>query len=119
PAEAIPMGNRLTGMVIRSGKPLLVDARQYERMVRSHAVHASGHPPQSWLGVPLISEGRAIGAMVVQSYTDPHAYGPEALSVMTFVSTEVARAIEFKRTQDHARIQQERYRLAISHAGAV
>ncbi|MDK2971015.1 MAG: hypothetical protein PWP23_770 [Candidatus Sumerlaeota bacterium] len=115
----VPMRNSMTGMVIRSRKPMLVDQASYERLVESGVIRQIGHVPKSWLGVPLMVHGNVIGAMVVQSYTDPHAYGPEALSIMSFVSTEIAGVIEFKRADDERRTQEERYRLAIDQAGAI
>lgn len=115
----IPMEKTLTGMVIRSKEPLLVDEVVYEKLVESGALHSFGHPPKSWLGFPLVIRGRVVGAMVVQSYSDPNAFGPDALAIMSFVSTEVASAIAFKQEEEARRVREERYRKAITQADAV
>ncbi|MBU1290838.1 sensor domain-containing diguanylate cyclase, partial [bacterium] len=53
-----------------------------------------------WLGVPLKVEDRAIGAMVVQSYTNPELYSEKDIGLLEFVSSQVATAIERKRTEE-------------------
>jgi len=57
--------------------------------------------PQSiWLGVPLKVENKVIGAMVVQNYTNPNLYSEGDINLMEFVSSQVATAIERKRTEE-------------------
>ena len=53
-----------------------------------------------WLGVPLKVENRAIGAMAVQSYTDPNLYTEKDVKLMEFVSEQVATAIERKQMEE-------------------
>ncbi|MEN3190732.1 MAG: HD domain-containing phosphohydrolase, partial [Atribacterota bacterium] len=53
-----------------------------------------------WLGVPLKVEDKVIGAMVVQSYTNPNLYTEKDIKLMEFVSSQVATAIERKRTEE-------------------
>jgi diguanylate cyclase (GGDEF)-like protein len=53
-----------------------------------------------WLGVPLKVEDRVIGAMAVQSYTNPNLYHEEDIKIVEFVSNQVATAIERKRMEE-------------------
>ena len=53
-----------------------------------------------WLGVPLKIGDRAIGAMAVQSYTNPNLYSKKDIKLMEFVSNQVATAIERKRMEE-------------------
>ena len=80
--------------VIHSGQALLITAEQ---------ATARGHAPVDWLGVPLISQARVIGAVVMQSYSDAIRYTEEEKGLLQFVSTQVAAAIERKQTE--ARLQ--------------
>ena len=54
----------------------------------------------SWLGVPLRIEGKTIGAMAVQNYANPNLYSEDDIKIMEFVSSQVATAIERKRTEE-------------------
>ena len=58
---------------------------------------------KAWLGVPLKVEDRVIGAMVVQSYTNPELYSEKDIGLLEFVSSQVATAIERKRTEEKIR----------------
>ena len=70
-----------------------------------------GAPSVDWLGVPLKSRGRTFGVLVVQSYDPRFRYGPTDKDVLTFVSQQIAVAIERKRAQEAVRESEERYRL--------
>ena len=59
-----------------------------------------GTPSELWLGVPLNVKGKIIGAMVVQSYSDPERYNEKDMEILNSVSDQVAIAIEWKRSED-------------------
>jgi diguanylate cyclase (GGDEF)-like protein/PAS domain S-box-containing protein len=94
--------NALTAYVIKTGKPLLNDNSQYEEMVAQGILTAMGTITDEsiWLGVPLKIEGKTIGAMVVQSYTNPNLYSEGDIKLMEFVSFQVATAIERKSSEE-------------------
>ncbi len=76
-------------------------------------VEVVGAPSSIWLGVPLIVEKKTIGVMVVQHYSDPKAYGPRELRMLEYVSSQVARSIEHKRTEDALKKNEQRLSLHI------
>ena len=72
--------------VIRSGKALLLTPDP----------ESSGEQSRSWLGVPLESEHRTIGALVVQTDAENAHYTRNDQELLQFVSTQIASAIERK-----------------------
>jgi len=94
--------NTLTTYVIKTGKPLLNDNNQYEEMINQGILSPNGSTtPQSiWLGAPLKIEDKVIGAMVIQSYTNPNLYSERDIKLMEFVSSQVATAIERKSSEE-------------------
>lgn len=88
-----------TAYVLRTGKSLLCTRTVHEELVKQGEVIAVGVPSAIWLGVPLIIEGKTIGAMVVQHYTDPDAYTEREQHMLEFVSTQVAIAITRKQAE--------------------
>ncbi|HPH96451.1 MAG TPA: GAF domain-containing protein [Anaerolineaceae bacterium] len=88
------LGNTLTGYVIRTGRPLLVDEEGFRRLVEKGEVDSRGADSIDWLGTPLIVEGRPIGALVVQSYTAGLRYTRREEEILTFMSSQVAMAIQ-------------------------
>ncbi len=94
--------NTITAYVIKTGKSLLNNNSQYEEMATQGILNVMGSttPQNVWLGVPLKVEDRVIGAMAVQSYTNPNIYHEEDIKIMEFVSSQVAAAIERKQTEE-------------------
>jgi len=60
--------------------------------------------------VPLKVEGRVIGVLVVQSYTERVRYTERQRRALEFVSTQVAMAIERRRGEDALQDSEVRYR---------
>jgi len=93
----------LTAYVLRTGKSLLCTQAVHDELERQGEVKLLGVPSAIWLGVPLIVEGKTIGAMVVQHYSDQKAYGEREQHMLEFVSTQVAIAINRKRAEEALR----------------
>ncbi|NWF79183.1 MAG: GAF domain-containing protein [Chloroflexi bacterium] len=85
----------LTALVISSGQPLLVDdLRNDPRSAEpgGPAVEGAGEA-RSWLGVPLISQGRVIGVLCVQD-TAPAAFGERDRQFLAALANQLAIAME-------------------------
>ncbi len=108
--EPEPLGKNLTSYVIRTGKPLLVDPEKFEELYLRGEVVIEGAPSIDWLGVPLMSNGIPIGAIVVQSYSQQQRYGQREVDLLNFVSGQIAFAIEKKRTLKALKESEERLR---------
>ena len=59
-----------------------------------------GETTQIWLGVPLNVEGKTIGAIVVQDYYDSSTYGEAEKEILTYVSEQIALAIDKKYNEE-------------------
>jgi len=92
-------GKGLTAYVLRTGRSLLCTQAVHDELERRGEVVLLGAPSSIWLGVPLNIQGRTIGAMVVQHYSDPSAYGLREQQMLEFVSAQVAVALERKKAQ--------------------
>ena len=64
-----------------------------------------------WLGVPLKSKARTIGALVVQSYSGDLRYTDKDKALLEFVSGQVAAAIERKQAEEAILASEARFRL--------
>jgi PAS domain S-box-containing protein/putative nucleotidyltransferase with HDIG domain len=112
--KEIQPGQGLTAYVLRTGKSLLCTQAVHDELERQGAVKLLGVPSAIWLGVPLVIEGKTIGAMVVQHYTDPNAYGERDQAMLEFVSTQVAIAINRKQAEDE--LQRQLKELSVLHS---
>jgi PAS domain S-box-containing protein len=98
-----PPGKGLTEYVIRTGIPLLISEENHNELIDQGELDLVGEPSKIWLGVPLKSNGNTFGAMVLQNYQDADAYGEREKQVLTFVSGQVAAAINRKRSEEEIR----------------
>src|SRR6266550_2200632 len=97
----------LTEYVLRTGQPLLVTPDVYEKLVAAGEAELIGAPSIDWLGVPLKVKERTIGVVVTQTYEHGVRYGESERDILTFVSSQMAMAIERKRVEDAWREQSE------------
>jgi PAS domain S-box-containing protein len=97
----------LTEYVLRTGQPLLATPEVYEQLVAAGEAELIGAPSIDWLGVPLKVKERTIGVVVTQTYSQGVRYGESERDILTFVSSQMAMAIERKRVEDAWREQSE------------
>jgi diguanylate cyclase (GGDEF)-like protein/PAS domain S-box-containing protein len=92
----------LSAEVIRSGEALLLTP-DAPPALPERVPPIVGRASLDWLGVPLISGSRTLGALVVQSYSGDTRYTEQDKQLLQFVSAQVASAIERKQTETRLR----------------
>ena len=83
--------------VIRSGRPLLL-SRDNSAALGAGDRSDVGRAVD-WLGVPLSSNKRIVGALVVKSHSKDAQYTVGDIELLRFVSTQIASAIERKQAE--------------------
>jgi len=111
-----PLGRGLTEYVLRTGEPLLASPEVFEDLVRRGEVELIGAPSVDWLGVPLRAGKETFGVLVVQSYSESIRFGERDKEILTFVSQQVASAIDHKRHEEALRRSEARYRSLVQSA---
>ena len=111
PISNFSSSNTLTTYVIKKGQSLLSDNNQYKEMISQGILSPMGSTTDDsiWLGVPLKIEDKVIGAMAVQSYTNPDIYTEDDIKILEFVSSQVAMAIQRKRTEETLHQSQQEF----------
>ncbi|MDQ5816571.1 MAG: GAF domain-containing protein, partial [Actinomycetota bacterium] len=92
----------ITSYVIRTGKPLLGDMQDLRELERQGEMQLIGAESKDWLGVPLHSEGRPIGAIVVQAY-DRVRHSEADKELLSFVAQHVGAALSRARAIEETR----------------
>jgi PAS domain S-box-containing protein len=98
--DSFPTGKSMTAYNIHYGKPLLATEELMNQLSKDGKIDNIGTMCKIWLGVPLKFEDKIIGLVVVQSYDDPELYNETDLEILSFVSDEIALAIEHKKAGD-------------------
>ncbi|MFK5958886.1 MAG: PAS domain S-box protein [Lutibacter sp.] len=98
--EDFPAKNSLTGCVLKSKKPLLLTDKEHQELIKKGEVSLIGSSSECWLGVPLIINNKAIGAIVVQSYNNKEAFNNNDVNLLEFVADQIATTIQRKKKDD-------------------
>lgn len=96
--EPFPLGTGLSSKVIKSGKPLMLGTLEEEIANGAYfppelLAQSSGTLTQSWLGVPIISNERALGIVFLGDYR-PYAFNNNHLHLLQTISSNIGAAIE-------------------------
>jgi PAS domain S-box-containing protein len=110
------LGKGLTEYVLRTGDPLLCTPDVFDTLMQRGEVELIGAPSLDWLGVPLKAGGNTFGALVVQSYTRNVRFSEKDKEILSFVSHQVANAVEHKRNEEALRRSEARYRSLVQSA---
>jgi PAS domain S-box-containing protein len=103
-------GKGLTEYVLRTGKPLLATPSVLDDLVARGELERAGSPSLDWMGVPLKKGDHTFGTLVVQSYRENVRYGAHEKEILTFVSQQIANAVEHRRNQEAIRESENKFR---------
>jgi PAS domain S-box-containing protein/putative nucleotidyltransferase with HDIG domain len=113
----IPAAKSLTGYVLKTGKPLLVDPEAFNQLVQAGEVELVGSSSVDWLGVPLRTQsGETIGVVAIQTYDISIRLDERDKDMLAFVSNQIAMAIEQMRVHEDLRESEQRYRGVFEYA---
>lgn len=90
--DTFPIGEGLTSILIRTQQPLML-VEETEKRAIAMGAKISGKPAMSWLGVPLLARGEAIGALIVQDPNNEKSFDDNDLHFMTAVANQVSGAV--------------------------
>jgi signal transduction histidine kinase len=85
----------LTWYLLRDGEPLMGSTDQLRTQV-SGPLTIIGPDSHDWLGVPMLRNGRAHGAVVVQSYQKDISFSLDDRTLLEFVANQILIALERK-----------------------
>lgn len=119
PPPPQPIGRGLTGYVLRTGKPLLATPEVFQRLIAESEIDLMGARSVDWLGVPLTSEGETYGVVAVQTYDPSERYGDRDRELLSFVSRQIASAVDRKRHEEELKKRERRFRALVENGSDV
>lgn len=89
-----PADRSATGIILKTGEPLLLHKGDFDRLIGEGTIDLIGQLTECWLGVPMVSDHKTIGALVVQSYNNPQAFTESDKEILNFISQNVSMAVQ-------------------------
>ncbi len=93
PSFVLEVGQGLTGHLIRTGQPILL-THGIEKFLQEHGLAPERTTARSWLGVPMIAEGRVIGAIAAQDGERESAFDEGHLELLSTIAGQAAIAYQ-------------------------
>ena len=102
----VDFGKGMTEYVLKSKKSLLANGDDMVKMDQRGDIDLTGTPSKIWLGTPMRMGDNCIGAIVVQSYTQENHFDESHMSLLEFVSSQIANSIMAKQADDKLAISE-------------
>ena len=112
---SLPLGKGLTSKILQTGQPLLINQDMSARRA-DLGVALTGREALSYLGVPILAGGQAIGVISVQSIQQEGRFDEDDLRLLTTLASNVGVAIEKARLLDETQ-RRARETAAIAEVG--
>lgn len=100
--DSFPLGEGLTSILIRTREPLMLVENTVNR-ASAMGARITGRPAKSWLGVPLLAQSEAIGAIIIQDIENEHSFDEDDLNFMISVANQVSGTINNARILEESR----------------
>ncbi|MEJ2599115.1 MAG: ATP-binding protein [Anaerolineales bacterium] len=97
----LPTHDSLAGQVLRTGKPVLLDEKEPQKIKTSYLVH-------NLLYVPLQIKERVIGVLGVDNRQGGHAFNDAHLTLLSALADYAAIAIENARLYAHTEVERSK-----------
>jgi PAS domain S-box-containing protein len=102
------LGNGLAEYAIVKNKPLILTKEEIKGLADKKEIYLYGKVPEIMLCVPLRVNNRTTGLIGVKSYSDRNKFSVNDLSLLEFISGQVAVALARKQSELEARRQTAR-----------
>lgn len=100
--DTFPLGEGLTSILIRTREPLMLVEDTEKRSIAMGA-KVAGRAAKSWLGVPMVVRGEAIGAIIIQDLEKELSFDDNDLRFVMAVANQISGALYNVRLLDESR----------------
>ena len=102
PAQSLESFHGMTSYMIRTGNSIR-HGDHFKELIASKQIELVGAPNVDNIGAPLISEGKILGAIFLQSYTEGLHYKEQDEEILGFVAQHIATALLRRRALEAER----------------
>ncbi len=113
-----PLGEGLTSIVMRTGKPLLI-TENMEKSIQELGAKTVGAIAKSWLGVPLKYGGETFGIIIAQDIFRENRFSEEDQRLLSTIASQVALVIRNVRLLESSKTQARMERILNQISGKI
>ena len=108
PNEDLPeeqFASSLTVALLHLGKPLMGSSAEISAQLGLPTDEEAGPDSEAWLGVPMLSDGKVRGAVVVQSYDKAVHYRQSDKTLLEYVAQHIQVALARRHAREELELQ--------------
>jgi len=90
----------LTGLVVHNKKTMILNRDIITDLIEKNIVVKIGKIAESWLGSPVIIDGKVIGAIIIQNYIEKNIYNKQSTELIELITHELASFIRRKKDEE-------------------
>ena len=106
PTATYSLGSGFTSYILRTGQPILIHSLAESKEIHEqHGLAFVGRIAKSWMGVPLLSSGKPVGVMGIQSYERENVYDNHDLMLFSTIAAQAVVALQNIRLYEEAQIR--------------
>jgi len=110
------IGKYLPEYVMRKKQAVLVTDSEFESLRSAGEVDSRLSPFKEWVGVPMIdSHGISLGVVSLLTLANERSFQPEDLNFLAIVASQIAGAVDRKRTEAALQESEARFRQLVQH----
>ncbi|PIE52241.1 hypothetical protein CSA37_07730 [Candidatus Fermentibacteria bacterium] len=109
------MQGSLTEYVRTTGNPLLVDEKEFAKMLSAGKIKEVGPPCHQWMGIPLKDSQGVWGVLSVQSYDTKSLFSETDLVMLSGLADNISMAISRYRSELNRRKIQSLYNTVVDN----
>lgn len=113
----VPSKQTLTKYIIETNQTLMVDAALNEKLKEEGIIKDVGAISKIWLGSPLVVDGKPIGAIAIQSYTNENAFNKSDEEMFSFIAEQISISINRKNIQEKHASSETRFKRLFEDLG--
>lgn len=93
-ARDAPLPVSLVRYALRTGDPVVLEDASREDTQFANDPYVMAHRPRAALGLPLMKQGRAVGALYLENKLTTGVFGPERLGLLRVLASQAAISLE-------------------------
>jgi GAF domain-containing protein len=97
--DTFPLGEGITSILIRTQQPLIITT-DTEKHMEELGAKIVGSSAKSWMGVPLIDNNQAIGAIIVQDLHHEEAFDNDDLNTLALIAEGTTSSVQKARAHE-------------------
>ncbi|HOP49648.1 MAG TPA: PAS domain S-box protein [Ignavibacteriales bacterium] len=94
PPAPEPLGKGLTAYTLRQKEMVHVNESEIYTLAEKNEIEILGSVSKDWVGVPLIVDGKAEGALVIQIYTDDYKYTKNDEYILNYIAQNISKSLK-------------------------